>query len=73
MMAPEFAKAAKALKGRARLAKLDTEAYPQASQRFEVRGIPLLIAFNNGREVTRQAGAKPAAEIVSWVSSIADR
>ena len=49
MMAPEFAKAAKALEGRARFVKLDTEAYPQAGQRYGIRGIPLLIAFRGGR------------------------
>ena len=39
MMAPEFAKAAKALEGRARFVKLDTEAFPGAGQRYNIRGI----------------------------------
>jgi thioredoxin 2 len=66
MMAPEFAKAAKTLEGKARFAKLDTEAHPQSGARYGIRGIPLLIAFHKGREVTRQAGAMPAARIVDW-------
>ncbi len=68
MMAPEFAKAAGTLRGRARFAKLDTEAEPAVSNRFGIRGIPLLIAFRGGKEAARQAGAQPAAAIEAWVT-----
>lgn len=69
MMAPEFAKAAGQMAGRARFAKVDTEAFPQTGSKFGIRGIPLLIKFQNGREVARQAGAMPAAGIVSFVEA----
>lgn len=67
MMAPEFAKAAKQLAPRARLAKLNTEDHPAISQRAGIRGIPALILYRKGREVARLAGARPAAEIVAFV------
>ncbi|MGL4311145.1 MAG: thioredoxin TrxC [Paracoccaceae bacterium] len=67
MMAPEFSKAAHAMKGRARFAKINTEDFPQVSQRLGIRGIPLLILWKNGREVARLAGARPSAEIESFV------
>ncbi len=67
MMAPEFSKAAKEMSGRARFAKLDTEAHPQAGAQFGIRGIPLLIRFRNGREESRLAGAVQASAIVSWM------
>ncbi|WP_095590333.1 thioredoxin TrxC [Actibacterium ureilyticum] len=66
MMAPEFAKAAQQLAPDIRLAKIDTQAHPQASARFNIRGIPALILFRNGREVARLAGARPAADIVAF-------
>ena len=66
MMAPEFAKAAATLKGKARFAKLDTETNPAAGARYNIRGIPLLIKFQDGREAARQTGAMPAAGIVDW-------
>ena len=69
MMAPEFAKAARMLKGRARFAKLDTEAFPEAGGRYGIRGIPLLVAFRGGREIGRRAGAVPADEIANWVDT----
>ena len=71
MMAPEFAQAAKRLEGKARFAKLDTEAYPQAGGRYSIRGIPLLITFRAGREVQRQAGVMQASDIVGWVGATA--
>lgn len=66
-MAPEFAKAATALKGRARLAKLDTQDHPQVAQRAGIRGIPALVLYHRGREVARLAGVRPAAEIEAFV------
>jgi thioredoxin 2 len=67
MMAPEFAKAAKALAPEARLMKLNTEDHPQVSSRAGIRGIPALILYQGGREVARLAGARPAADIVAFV------
>lgn len=67
MMAPEFARAAEALKGRARFAKIDTQDHPAVSQRLGIRGIPLLILWKNGRELARLPGARPAAEIAEFV------
>ncbi|PUB13609.1 thioredoxin family protein [Yoonia sediminilitoris] len=67
MMAPEFAKAAIALRGKARFAKIDTQDYPAVSQRLQIRGIPLLILYAKGREVARLSGARPATDIEGFV------
>lgn len=67
MMAPEYAKASMALKGRVRFAKINTEDHPAVSQRLEIRGIPLLILWQKGREVARLPGARAAAEIEAFV------
>jgi thioredoxin 2 len=66
MMAPEFAKAAKALSPQVRLMKLNTEDHPDISARAGIRGIPALILYRGGREVARLAGARPAADIVAF-------
>ncbi|MCA0042606.1 thioredoxin TrxC [Celeribacter litoreus] len=67
MMAPEFAKAAQALKGRARFAKINTEEYPNVSMKNGIRGIPALILYQGGKEVARIAGARPAKDIIAFV------
>lgn len=69
MMAPEFAKAAGALKGQARLAKLNTEDHPEIAGRARIQGIPALVLYRKGREIARLSGARPAADIVAFVQS----
>ena len=66
-MAPEFAKAAAALKGEARLMKLNTDDHQTVAARAGIRGIPALILYARGREVARLAGVRPAAEIVAFL------
>lgn len=69
MMAPEFAKAAKALAPHVRFAKINTQDFPQIAERQGIRGIPALILYHRGRELARLAGARPAADIESFVRS----
>ncbi|GAB4265122.1 MAG: thioredoxin TrxC [Pararhodobacter sp.] len=67
-MAPEFEKAARSLTPRVRLAKIDTQANPDATVRFNIRGIPAFILFHKGREIGRLAGARPAADLERFVA-----
>jgi thioredoxin 2 len=71
MLAPELEKAARARAGRCLVVKVDTEALPGVSQRFDVRSIPSLVMLVRGREVTRSAGAVPAATIEKLIDSAA--
>ena len=66
MMGPAFAQAAAALP-QLRFAKIDTQTETTLGQRFNIRSIPTLVLFVNGREVKRQAGAMDAASIQRWV------
>ena len=70
MMAPAFEQAAALLEPDMRLAKLNTEDEQQLAARFNIRSIPTLALFVNGREVARQAGAlRSAQDIVQWARS----
>ena len=68
-MAPAYAQAATQLEPHVRLAKVDTEAVPRLGTRFNIRSIPTLALFKDGREIARQPGAMGAADIVRWVQS----
>ena len=50
-----------------RLAKLNTDEAQATAAQFNIRSIPTLALFKDGREVARQAGAMGAADIVRWV------
>jgi thioredoxin 2 len=65
-MAPQFEQAAAQLEPRVRAAKVDTDAEPALGQRFQIRSIPTLALFVQGRELARQPGALSAADIVRW-------
>lgn len=67
MVAPELEKVAKSNKGRLVVAKVNTEEIPELAQRFNVSGIPLLVLFRDGQEVSRLPGARPASAIESFV------
>ena len=68
-MAPAFEQAAAQLEPKMRLVKVDTEANQGLGTRFNIRSIPTLALFANGREVARQAGAMGAADIVRWAQA----
>jgi thioredoxin 2 len=68
-MAPAFEQAAAQLEPAARLAKLNTETEPDIAAKFQIRSIPTIALFKNGREVARQAGAVGASDIVRWVQA----
>jgi thioredoxin 2 len=68
-MAPQFEQAARQLKGRALLAKVDTDANPRTAARFAIRSIPTLVRLERGRETGRNSGAQPASQIVAFAQA----
>ena len=67
-MAPQFEQAASSLRGRALLAKVNSDDNPRAAARLGIRSIPTLVRFEQGREVARRSGTLPAAQIVRFAS-----
>src|SRR5688572_27224969 len=67
VVAPELAKVAAEGAGRWIIVKLNTEELPGLAQRFRISGIPTLVLFRDGQELTRQSGAMPAAKIRQFI------
>jgi len=67
-MAPAFEQAAAALRSRARLAKVNTEAEKQLASQYAIRSIPTLVVFRGGREVDRISGALDANGLSAWIN-----
>ena len=65
-MAPQFEQAARSLKGRALLVKVNSDDNPHTASRFGIRSIPTLVKLQRGDEVARVAGARPAGQIVQF-------
>ena len=67
MMAPVFAQTAAQLSQRMRFAKVDTEHARDIAARYNIRSIPTLAVFWNGREIDRMAGALDQGSLVHWL------
>jgi len=69
MVAPEVARTASGMAGKAVVLKVDTEQHPQLAARFNVRGIPNFIVFSGGRIVAQQAGVVGHDQMEQWLRS----
>ncbi len=67
MAAPEVARAAKEMAGKAVVLKVDTERVPELAARYNVRGIPNFAVFHNGELVRQQAGLVNAEQLKDWL------
>lgn len=69
-VAPEIARVAGAHAGQWLVVKVNTEAIPELADRFEIRSIPTMAVFTQGKEAARTLGARPAAAIEDFVTSV---
>ena len=66
-MAPIYAGAAERLETRYRFLKVDTEAEPQLAARYQIRAIPTLMVFHQGKLLAQRAGAVDGKTLESWL------
>jgi thioredoxin 2 len=67
MMASQMSQAAKQLKGRALLVKVNSDSNPRLAQRLGIRSIPTLTQMRAGHEVQRICGALQTPQILDWI------
>jgi thioredoxin 2 len=53
--------------GRLKVVKVNVDEAPRLSERFEIRGIPLLVLFRGGTEIDRAVGALPPQQLRQWL------
>lgn len=50
------------------IAKVNIDENPMAPSKYGVRGIPTLLIFKNGEEVSRKVGAMAKSKIEEWIN-----
>jgi thioredoxin 2 len=67
MVSPALEQLATERAGQIKLVKVDVDAAPRLSQRFEIRAVPTLMVLRDGEVVARQAGAAPVPVLRNWL------
>lgn len=67
IMATQLEMAAQTWGDSLRVAKLDSDRYPQLSSELKVQGLPTLLLFRHGKQVKRMEGAMMRDQLVQWV------
>ena len=49
--------------------KIDVDNYGELAKGLGVRGIPTLVLFKEGNEISRQSGFQPKQAIQTWINS----
>jgi thioredoxin 1 len=68
MMAPVLNEVANELTGNSHVGKVNIEEYQSLARKYQVRNIPTLILFKNGREVNRFVGVKNKEFLLQQIS-----
>ena len=73
MVSPALEQLARERAGTLKLVKVNVDAAPQISQRFDVQAVPTLLITDGGKVLARRAGAAPVAALRTWVDETLPR
>ncbi len=67
-LSPILESVAESLAGRAKVLKVDTDAEQQLATQFQIRSIPTVLLFRDGKLASQFVGVQPAHAIGEWVA-----
>lgn len=70
MMSPILKDVKKALGDRVSIIKIDVDKNQELASKYQVRGVPTLMIFNQGKQVWRQSGLVQKDELINIISGI---
>jgi thioredoxin 1 len=68
-MAPILKELAGLTKGKAKILKVDVDKNQAVAQKFQVRGVPTLILFKQGKIMWQQSGVVPAQQLAQVIEA----
>lgn len=69
MMQPVLEETAKQVGSKVKILKVDVDKNPLAASSFQVRGVPTLILFQQGKILWRESGVVPTYQLVKILES----
>jgi thioredoxin 1 len=71
VLSPIIQEVAKELDGKVRVIKIDVDKNPALADKFQIRGVPTMLLFKDGKSVWRQSGVLQKDEIIKQLASFA--
>ncbi|TNE72827.1 thioredoxin [bacterium] len=68
MLAPILKQVAGDIGEKATIVKIDVDKNPQAAAHYQIRGVPTLILFKEGKQLWRQSGVVPKQTLVQIIN-----
>ncbi len=62
-LAPILEQLKQEMGGKIRIIKVDVDKNPAAAQKFQVRGVPTMVLYKNGKQLWRQSGVVPLPQL----------
>lgn len=72
IMAPALKETSQKFEGKVKLVKVNADESKELLRSLKVMSIPTVIAYRNGEQVFRKAGAQPAAVLDGWFADLAE-
>jgi len=69
MLAPLIEKLTKEYADKMKICKLDVDESSETASKYNIRAVPTLVIFKDGKEVERQIGALPENKLREWLNS----
>jgi putative thioredoxin len=69
-LTPIIEKVVGEFKGRVKLVKVNSDENPELSQAFQIRSIPNVIAFKDGRAAAQFVGAQPESQVRAFIEKL---
>jgi thioredoxin 1 len=71
MIAPVLEEIATELAGKIKIVKMNVDENPRTPSDFNIRSIPTLLIFNNGKVASQKVGAHPKSQLMAWITEFA--
>jgi thioredoxin 1 len=68
MMVPILDQVKSELGDKVKILKIDVDKNPSLAAAYNVRGVPTLMVFKNGKQLWRESGVRQAGELVQIIS-----
>ncbi len=69
MMVPILKEVKQQLKDGVKIIKIDVDKNQKLAAKYQVKGVPTLILFKNGKQVWRQSGVLQASDIIQVINT----